>query len=123
MPDRGRERSVCGRAATGRTDETVVILPHPKWRLSPFLRRLEYFGKEASCKGFSAARDGFRSPLRNYPSASRAALGPEIDDVVGRLDDVEIVFDDHHRVPLIDELVQHVEQLVRVGEMQPGRRL
>ena len=43
--------------------------------------------------------------------------------MVRGLDNVEVVLDDDDRVALIDELVQNVEQLVRVLEMQPGRRL
>src|SRR5215813_2976598 len=39
-----------------------------------------------------------------------AALGPEVDDPVRRLDDVHVVLDDHHGVPLIDELIEHLEQ-------------
>jgi hypothetical protein len=33
------------------------------------------------------------------------------------------VFDDDHGVPLVDESIEHIQQLARVLEMQPGRRL
>src|SRR6186997_1495044 len=79
--------------------------------------------QKPSCKGFSAARDGFRSPLRDYPASGRAAFRSQVDDVVRGFDDVEVVLDDHDGVALIDELVEHVEQLVRVGEMEARGRL
>jgi hypothetical protein len=52
-----------------------------------------------------------------------AALGAEVDDPVGRLDDVEVVLDDDDRVAGVDELLQHVEQPADVREVQAGRRL
>ena len=86
-------------------------------------RNSQNFRQKLSCKGFSAPRDVFRSPLRHNPAAARPSFGSQVDDVVRRLDDVEVVLDDDDRVALIDELVQDVEQLVRVGEVQSGRRL
>ena len=55
--------------------------------------------------------------------AAGAPFGPEVDDPVGRLDDVEIVLDHQHRVAGIDEVVQHLEQQLDVGEVQAGGRL
>ncbi len=52
-----------------------------------------------------------------------AAAGADVDDVVRRLDDVEIVLDDDHRITAVDQLLQHAEQLLDVVAMQPGRRL
>ena len=40
-------------------------------------------------------------------AAAVAALGTEVDDPVGRLDDVEVVLDHEHRVALVDEALQH----------------
>ena len=57
------------------------------------------------------------SPPASPPS------GPEVDEVVGLLDHVEIVLDHEHRVAAVDEPLQHLEQLLDVGEVQPGRRL
>ena len=44
-------------------------------------------------------------------AAAGAALRAEVDDPVGRLDHVEVVLDDEHRVAGVDEVVQHLEQL------------
>ena len=52
-----------------------------------------------------------------------AALRPEVDDPVGRLDDVEVVLDDEDRVAAVDQPVEDLEQLLDVGEVEPGRRL
>ena len=62
-------------------------------------------------------------PLAIDPPATAAAFRPEIDHAVGAPDDVEIVLDDDHRVALVDEFVEHVEQLAHVLEVQAGGRL
>jgi hypothetical protein len=56
-------------------------------------------------------------------AAAVAAFGAEVDDPVGGLDDFEIVLDHHHGVALLDQLVQHLEQLRDVVEVQAGGRL
>jgi pSer/pThr/pTyr-binding forkhead associated (FHA) protein len=56
-------------------------------------------------------------------AAAVAAFGAEVDDPVGGLDDFEIVLDHHHRVAVVDQLVQHFQQLAHVVEMQAGGRL
>ena len=43
--------------------------------------------------------------------------------MVGGLDDVEVVFDDEHRVAGIDQALQHDEQLPHILEVQARRRL
>src|SRR5262249_11964572 len=104
----------CGLEATRLGAENVVSLPHPG------SRRREDLGKEPPRKGFSAPRDRFRSPLRDNAAASSPSFGAEIDHVVGRFDDIEVVLDDHDCVALIDKFVQDVEELVRVSKMQAG---
>ena len=49
-----------------------------------------------------------------------ARLGAHVDHPVGRLDDVQVVLDDHHRVAQIDQAIEHVQQLGQVVEVQPG---
>ena len=51
------------------------------------------------------------------------ALGAEVDDPVGHLDDVEVVLDHDDRVARVDEPLEHLEQPLDVGEVQAGRRL
>src|SRR3989441_6460484 len=47
------------------------------------------------------------------------ALGPEVDDPVGRLDDVDVVLDDDHGIALVHELVEDFQEPSDVGEVQP----
>ena len=61
--------------------------------------------------------------LGDDPAAAVAALGPEVDDPVGGLDDVEVVLDDEDRVAAVDQAMEDLEQLLDVGEVEPGRRL
>src|SRR5205807_3514095 len=55
-------------------------------------------------------------------AALLAALGPEVDDVVGRLDHVEVVLDDQHGVAGVDQPVEHAEELLHIVEVQSSRR-
>jgi hypothetical protein len=61
-------------------------------------------------------------PVGHDLAAAVAAFGAEVDDPVGGLDDVEIVLDHHDRVALVDQLVQHFQQLGDIVEMQARRR-
>ena len=63
-----------------------------------------------------------RSARRDDLAAGRPAFGADVDDVVGDLDHVEVVFDDDDRIAAVDEFVQHVEQQADVLEMEPRRR-
>jgi len=56
-------------------------------------------------------------------AASGAAVGAEIDEPIGRFDDVEIVLDDDYGVAAVGEGVQHFEELFDIVEMEPGGRL
>ena len=53
-------------------------------------------------------------------AAASPAFGAEVDDVVGALDDVEVVLDDDDGVALVDQALQHAQQHADVLEMQPG---
>src|SRR5579859_2555461 len=68
-------------------------------------------------------RDLLGRALGDDLAAGLAAFGAEVDDVVGRLHDVEVVLDDDDRVPRVDEAVQDLEELLDVGEVEAGRRL
>ena len=68
------------------------------------------------CGDFFGRAAGHDSP------APFAAIGADVDDPVGRLHDVEVVLDDEHRVAGVDEVVQHFQQQLDIGEVQAGRR-
>ena len=50
-----------------------------------------------------------------------AAVGAEVDDPVGGLDDVEVVLDDEHRVAAVHEAMEHFEEHAHVLEVQARR--
>ena len=62
-------------------------------------------------------------PVATTIAAVLAAFGPEIDDVVGGLDHVEVVLDDEQRVAGFEQLPERGQQLRDVVEVQAGRRL
>ena len=52
-----------------------------------------------------------------------AALWPKIEDPVRCLDDLKIVFDHHNCIALVDQRVQHLQQLAHILEVQARGRL
>ena len=68
-------------------------------------------------------RDLFGRPGSDHHPAAFPAFRAEIDDVVRRLDHVEIVLDDEQRVARLEQFPEGREQLRDVVEMQAGRRL
>ena len=64
--------------------------------------------------------DLFRSAFGHDDAAARSAFGSHVDHPVGRLDDVEIMFDNQHGVALVDQGLKHGQQLGDVLEMQTG---
>jgi hypothetical protein len=55
-------------------------------------------------------------------TAAVATFRAEVDDLVGGLDDFEIVLDDDHGVALVGEFVQHLQKLLDVVEVHAGGR-
>ncbi len=54
------------------------------------------------------------------PAAPFTPLGPQVEHPVGRLDDVEVVLDDDHRVALIAQAVQPLQQPPDGVEVKAG---
>ena len=55
--------------------------------------------------------------------ASRVtSLGAEVDDVVGGLHHIQVVLDDQHCVAQVNQAIEHMEQLLNVGEVQTSCR-
>ena len=73
------------------------------------------------CAACSTSSSGV--PADDELARRLAAFGADVDDPVGGLDHVEVVLDDQHRVAGVDEVVQHLEQQLDVGEVEAGRRL
>lgn len=55
-----------------------------------------------------ALRDVVRGSCDEDFAAADTAFGTDIDQVVGDLDDVEVMFDDDNRVAAVDQFVQHL---------------
>jgi hypothetical protein len=56
----------------------------------------------------------FRGPAGDDGPATMATLGPEVDDVIGGLDHVQVMLDDDHRVPGVHQPVEAVQQFLDV---------
>ena len=53
-------------------------------------------------------------------TAGGAAFGAQVDDIVGFLDDLHVVFDDHQGMALVHQALQHVDETLHVGRVQAG---
>ena len=60
---------------------------------------------------------------RHDNAAVFAAFGPQVDQIVRCLDDIEVVLDDEQRVPRLEQLPERGQQLRDVVEMQARGRL
>src|SRR5581483_10593886 len=92
--------------------------PHGLARSVPEQRRQELAGVTLRRLGHH-----FRGSLDDHHPTSIASLGPEVDDPVGGLDDIEVVLDDEHGVALVDETAQDGQKFADVLEMQACRGL
>jgi hypothetical protein len=55
------------------------------------------------------------------PASVTTGAGAEVDQRVGVPDDVEVVLDDDDGVPVLNGLIEHIEQRVAVAEVEAGR--
>ena len=69
---------------------------------------------------FFNASNLFRSTLRHDGTTTHTAFGPEIDNPIGRLDDIEIVLDHEHGIATINQFVQHIQEDAHILEVQSG---
>ena len=67
-------------------------------------------------------RDVLRRARGHHAPAAFAALRAEVQHPVRGLDHLQVVLDHDHRVALVHQRVQHLQQLADVLEMQPRRR-
>ena len=78
------------------------------------LSALQHLFQILPCIGALTLGDLFRCAGGDDLAAVVPALGSQVDDVVGGLDDVQIVLDHHHRVACVHQRLQHVDQLVHI---------
>ena len=106
-----------GRSPTRLIGERHVATAAPAARRAapgPGTRRSRTRVVSATCSGVPSAM---------ILAAAVAAFGAQVDDPVRRLDHVEVVLDHEDRVAGVDQPVEHLEQLLDVGEVETGRRL
>src|SRR4051812_416501 len=97
-------------------------------RVLTFLRSCDFTRREDAPQVLPRGRlldlgHVLRRTVGDQLSSGLATLGAEVDQPVRLLDHVEVVLDHEHRVAVVDESLQHLEQLLDVREVQPGRRL
>ena len=84
---------------------------------------LQHFSQRASGVACRVCGDFFRRARYDDLSALLSSLWAQVDHVVGHLDHIRMVFDYHHGVALLDQLIEYAQQLLDVREMQSGCRL
>jgi hypothetical protein len=62
-------------------------------------------------------------PRADQSASLVASLRPEVDDMIGRLDHIQVVLDHHDRMPMIDESFQALQEPSDVGEVRTSGRL
>lgn len=64
----------------------------------------------------------FRRTFGNDGAASVTAFRPKVDDPIGRLDHIEIVFNDNNGIALIHQSLQDKQQFAHIFKMQTRGR-
>ena len=73
-------------------------------------------------KGLIPFRHLLRRAGSDDPPAAGASFRAQVDDPVGRFDDLGVMFHDQHGIAGRDETVQHLQEQLDVGKVQAGRR-
>ncbi len=85
--------------------------------------KVDIFLQVLASIGLGHAADHFGGALSHDLPAGIASLGSKVDDPVGNLDNIQVVFNNHHSVTSIHQPLQDIDQLVDIGGMQTDRRL
>ena len=119
-------------ASSGKTTSTLRRL---LWRAPTILRVFfprsrrdrdgdcQFAGQILSGQAFGRFAKVFERSLRDDFAAANPRPRTEIDDVIGRAHRFLVVFDDDHRVSLVAEVLEAVEQQAVVARVQADRRL
>src|SRR5256885_12197285 len=81
-----------------------------KWSMERALNAEER-GEEVAGVALGGLGHFLGGAFHQHRAATVAAFRAQVDDPVGRLDDVQIVLDDQHGVSLVDQPAQHGEEL------------
>ncbi len=69
------------------------------------------------------ANDTRRWTGRHKPPAAIPTLGPEIQHPIGFGNDIQVVLNDNHRVPVVHQALQHTDQPNYISHVQANRGL
>ena len=81
---------------------------------------VKYSPQILSCEALRVLRHLLGRAGGNDPAAAVTALGAQVDDPVGALDDVQVVLDDQDRIARGHEFLQHVDELADIVHVQAG---
>ena len=92
------------------------------FRFCGALRAVTFQQRAQVLAGKAAGHGGhlFRGALGYDLTACAAALRAKVDDMVGALDEIQIMLDDDDRISHVHQLLQHLDQTVHVCNVQTG---
>src|SRR5690606_27036214 len=73
--------------------------------------------EESTGMGFGYFTYRFGSSLSNDLSTTAAAFRSKINDPICSFDDIQVVFDHHHGIASVAQLMKHSQQLLNVVKM------
>src|SRR5437762_11305482 len=86
-------------------------------------RRTTDYGQRSILQGLTGVRlragsDLLWSPRADYLAAFGTTLGAKVDDPVGCFDDIQVVFDDQHRIAGVHKTMQYLQKFLNIVKMQ-----
>ena len=69
----------------------------------------QYFLEELTGVRAGGGRHLLRRPRRDDGTATITTLGAEVDEIIGRFDDVHVVLDDQHGIPVVHQTAEHFQ--------------
>ena len=77
--------------------------------------------KELAGIGYLAFTKILRGPFGNQFPAAVTTIGSQIDDPIRYFDDIQVVFDDQHRVASFNQALQHFDEFVHICSVESDR--
>ena len=86
----------------------------------PEALKLQYFPQALAGVGTGDLGNLFGSSLGDQSAARRTAFRSKVDDPIGRLHQLQVVFHHHHGVACIHQALEHPQQTGGIGQVQAG---
>ena len=87
------------------------------------MKSTQYFLQERSCYGVRVVSELLRRAGSNYRSSGLSAFRTHVEDVVHRLQHIEIMFDYDNGIALIHKLLEHLHEHLDILEVKTCGRL